>query len=100
MDAIQTDAAINPGNSGGPLVDMAGRIVGLNTALASLGGLSAAPKARSVWAFSIPINQANASPTSSSPPGHADQAKLGVTARDSSPSGAQLLTVPTGLGRR
>ncbi len=49
-DIIQTDAAINPGNSGGPLLDMAGRLVGLNTAILSKTGDSAG------IGFAIPVN--------------------------------------------
>jgi len=55
LDAIQTDAAINPGNSGGPLVDAQGRIVGVNSAIASLGATSSGSIG---LGFSIPINQA------------------------------------------
>jgi Do/DeqQ family serine protease len=47
---IQTDAAINPGNSGGPLVDMAGRLVGINTAIFSRSGGSQGV------GFAIPAN--------------------------------------------
>jgi serine protease Do len=50
QDFLQTDAAINPGNSGGPLIDMQGRIVGINTAIASQGG------GNEGIGFSIPIN--------------------------------------------
>ena len=50
QDFLQTDAAINPGNSGGPLVDLNGRIVGINTAIASQGG------GNEGIGFSIPSN--------------------------------------------
>jgi serine protease Do len=53
-DFIQTDAAINPGNSGGPLVDLEGRVIGINTAIASRTGGSMGV------GFAIPINMASA----------------------------------------
>lgn len=55
IDAIQTDAAINPGNSGGPLVDASGALVGINSAIASLGTNGSGSIG---LGFSIPINQA------------------------------------------
>ncbi|HJV90828.1 MAG TPA: trypsin-like peptidase domain-containing protein [Holophagaceae bacterium] len=51
--AIQTDAAINPGNSGGPLLDTAGRLVGMNTAITSTSGSSAG------IGFAIPVDTLN-----------------------------------------
>ena len=47
---VQTDAAINPGNSGGPLLDMEGRLIGVNTAILSQSGDSAG------IGFAVPIN--------------------------------------------
>ena len=52
-DVIQIDAAINPGNSGGPLLDSAGRLVGVNTAIYSPSGTSAGV------GFSIPVDVVN-----------------------------------------
>ncbi len=50
---VQTDAAINPGNSGGPLLDSAGRLIGVNTAIYSPSGASAG------IGFAIPVDEVN-----------------------------------------
>ena len=57
IDAVQTDAAINPGNSGGPLVDMQGRLIGMNSVIATNSGDSGQSGSIGLG-FAIPVNQA------------------------------------------
>jgi S1-C subfamily serine protease len=54
FDVIQTDASINPGNSGGPLLDSAGRLIGVNTAIYSPSGANAG------IGFAVPVDTVNA----------------------------------------
>jgi putative serine protease PepD len=78
LNALQTDAAINPGNSGGPLVDMEGRVVGINSAIATTGAQGGSIGV----GFSIPVNQARRVAEELERTGRASRAVLGVTVGD------------------
>jgi len=58
VNAIQTDAAINPGNSGGPLTDSLGRLIGVNSAIASTSSSVGGQAGNIGLGFAIPINEA------------------------------------------
>lgn len=90
LDALQTDAAINPGNSGGPLVDMAGRVIGINSAIASISSDGA--QAGSIGlGFAIPIDQAKRIADELIQTGHATQAVLGVSVSAGRPDAGPAL---------
>lgn len=69
---LQTDAAINPGSSGGPLVDLDGKVIGINTAIASKSGSS------SGVSFSIPANMVKRIATQLIEKGYVTRGYLGV----------------------
>jgi serine protease Do len=71
-DFIQTDAAINPGNSGGPLVNLAGQVIGINSAIFSNGGGNIG------IGFAIPINMAREIVPQLKTEGHVTRGWLGV----------------------
>jgi putative serine protease PepD len=99
LDAIQTDAAINPGNSGGALVNMNGELVGINSAIASLGDTSS-PQAQSGnigLGFAIPADQAKRIADELIQTGTATHASLGVqVGNDATVNGAKIMEVVSG----
>ncbi|MDL5160325.1 S1C family serine protease [Actinomycetospora termitidis] len=97
LDAIQTDAAINPGNSGGPLADAQGRVVGINTAIASVTGGGAGQEGGSIGlGFAIPMNHARRIATELVETGRATQAIIGVQVTDGGARGATVASVTPG----
>jgi putative serine protease PepD len=82
IDAVQTDAAINPGNSGGALVDLAGRVVGINSAIATAGGT----QGNIGVGFAIPSETATKIADQIIRTGHSTHSQIGVSVADA-PSG-------------
>jgi S1-C subfamily serine protease len=96
IDAIQTDAAINPGNSGGPLVDSSGAVVGINTAIRTLGGGIGGSIG---LGFAIPIDDARAVAQQLIRSGRISHPDLGVNAAsvtDGVSDGARVQNVAQG----
>jgi S1-C subfamily serine protease len=99
IDAIQTDAAINPGNSGGPLVDSTGAVIGINTAIRSIGATSGNEGGSIGLGFAIPIDTARGIAEELIRTGSVQHADLGVNTRsvtDGATDGAQVQNVTAG----
>jgi Do/DeqQ family serine protease len=84
-DFIQTDASINPGNSGGPLVDLQGRVVGINTAILAPGGGNVG------IGFAVPINMARQVMDQLINYGEIRRGRIGVAIQDLTPDLAPAL---------
>ena len=85
-NAIQTSAMINPGNSGGALVNASGQLIGINSAIASLGSSSGGQSGSIGIGFAIPVNEATSIAKQLIDNGVAAHAYLGVTPKDGSAS--------------
>ncbi|TWS18897.1 trypsin-like serine protease [Tsukamurella asaccharolytica] len=80
INSVQTDAAINPGNSGGALVDMTGRLVGINSSIATLGSRATGQQGGSIGlGFAIPSNQVQRISKELMDSGSATHAAVGIT---------------------
>jgi putative serine protease PepD len=91
INALQTDAAINPGNSGGPLVDSTGSVIGVNSAIATLGSSFLSQTGSIGLGFAIPINQARKTAEQLIKNGKATYPVIGVSVdMNYSGSGAQI----------
>jgi serine protease Do len=91
-DFIQTDAAINPGNSGGPLIDLDGKVIGINTAIVSESG------GYMGIGFAIPINMARTIGEQLKKSGKVSRGYLGLAAEDVDADKAELLGLKDATG--
>ena len=100
FDAIQTDAALNPGNSGGALVDENGRLIGINSAEATVGGAESAgttPQGSIGLGFAIPVDHAMRIAAELVATGRASHGWLGVQlSTDMATRGARIADVTPG----
>ena len=95
ISALQTDAAINPGNSGGPLVDATGAVIGVNSAIASLGSSLGSQTGSIGLGFAIPINQARKTADQLIRDGKATYPVIGVLVDMNYTSGGALISDKT-----
>jgi 2-alkenal reductase len=91
-EVIQTDAAINPGNSGGPLLDSAGKVIGVNTAIASDSGVS------SGVGFAIPVDIVKRVVPELIASGRYQHAWIGISGRSLSPEIVEALGLAVDTG--
>jgi S1-C subfamily serine protease len=91
-DVIQTDAAINPGNSGGPLIDGAGRVIGINSQIESQSG------GNEGVGFAVPIKTADDVVSQLENGGTVHRAYLGITGGDITAEIAHALNLPVQQG--
>ncbi|WP_249345957.1 S1C family serine protease [Microbispora sp. H11081] len=98
INAIQTDAAINPGNSGGPLVNASGEVIGVNSAIATVGGSLLGQQSGSIGlGFAIPVNQVRRIAQELITTGSARTSRIGITIDQSyQGQGVRIATETTG----
>jgi putative serine protease PepD len=97
IDAIQTDAPINPGNSGGALVNANGQLVGMNSAIASLGNSPGTQNGSIGLGFAIPVDEAKRIADELIATGKASHGSLGVqVGTDARIAGAPIVGVTSG----
>jgi putative serine protease PepD len=98
IGAVQTDAAINPGNSGGALVDCAGRLVGVNAAIATVPNAAGISGGGSVGlGFAIPLDLAGPIADELIRTGKPGHPTTGLQVQEIPPSVAQAANTPPGL---
>ena len=98
INALQTDAAINPGNSGGPLVDATGAVIGVNSAIASLGSTISGQPGSIGLGFAIPINQAKKTADQLIATGHSRYPIVGMSLDSSYPGpGAKVANTSSSI---
>jgi putative serine protease PepD len=96
INAVQTDAAINPGNSGGPLVNLRGEVVGVNSAIATMGGFMARSGNIGVG-FAIPMEQVEVTASQILRTGRAQYPVIGAKVNTGGRrNGALIVSVPGG----